>query len=114
MFPNFEDGAADSIDIGKGRTACDTIQMLGFEDGKLKALVARAAMDYENEVETGRKLNPTVIQVAIFVEQNHERLELPILEAEHLNGVDRVRFNVSAFLSGGFQFTPLGSNSVIR
>ena len=70
MFPGFKDGDADAIDSGKARNAGDTVQMLGFEDGGLKAAVSKVVMGYENEVQTGRKLNPTVIQVEKFVGEN--------------------------------------------
>ncbi len=70
IFPGFADGNVDAIDIGKARSAGDTVQMLGFEDGGLKAAVCKVVMGYENEVQTGRKLNPTVIQVEKFVGEN--------------------------------------------
>ena len=72
MFPNFGDGDVDAIDVGKTRSAGDAVQMLGFEDGGLKAAVSKVVMGYENEVQTGRKLNPTVIQVEKFVGENDE------------------------------------------
>ncbi len=70
MFPNFRDGDVDAIDIGKTRSAGDAVQLLGFEDGGLKATVSKVVMGYDNEVQTGRKLNPTVIQVEKFVGEN--------------------------------------------
>ncbi len=72
MFPGFKDGDVDAIDVGKTRSAGDAVQMLGFEDGGLKATVSKVVMGYENEVQTGRKLNPTVIQVEKFVGENDE------------------------------------------
>ena len=72
MFPCFEDGNADAIDTGKPRSAGDTVQMRGFEEPKIKAAVSKVVMGYENEVQTGRKLNPTVIEVERFVEGNDE------------------------------------------
>ncbi len=74
MFPNFGDGDVDAIDVGKTRSAGDAVQMLGFEDGGLKATVSKVVMGYENEVQTGRKLNPTVIQVEKFVDENDEMI----------------------------------------
>ncbi len=74
MFPNFGDGDVDAIDVGKVRSAGDAVQLLGVEDGRFKASVSAAAMNYENEVETGRKLNPTVIQVEKFVDANDEMI----------------------------------------
>ena len=72
MFPGFPDGNVDAIDVGKPRSAGDAVKLLGFEDPKLKAIVSIAVMRYEHEVENGRKLNPTVIEVEKFVEKNDE------------------------------------------
>jgi hypothetical protein len=72
MFPNFGDGDVDAIDVGKARSAGDAVQLLGFEEPRHKAGVSKVVMDYEHEVQNGRKLNPTVIQVERFVEANDE------------------------------------------
>ena len=72
MFPNFGDGDVDAIDVGKARSAGDAVQLLGFEEPRHKAGVSKVVMDYEHEVQNGRKLNPTVIQVEKFVEANDE------------------------------------------
>ncbi|WP_277214004.1 hypothetical protein, partial [Isoptericola croceus] len=32
MFPNFQDGDVDAIDVGKARSAGDAVQLLGFEE----------------------------------------------------------------------------------
>ncbi len=72
MFPSFPDGNVDAIEVGKPRSAGDAVKLLGFEDHKLKAIVSNAVMRYEHEVENGRKLNPTVIEVEKFVEKNDE------------------------------------------
>ena len=80
MFPNFQDGAVDAIDVGKPRCAGDAVQLLGFEEPRLKSTVSKVVMDYEHEVQNGRKLNPTVIQVERFVEANDESIS----EAIHM------------------------------
>ena len=81
MFPNFEDGAVDAIDIGKARSAGDAVQLLGIEDAKFKAAVSRAVVEYAHEIETGRKLNPTIIQIERSsrptTRRSARRLELP-------------------------------------
>ncbi|MCH8195227.1 MAG: hypothetical protein IIB12_04065 [Chloroflexi bacterium] len=38
MFPSFGDGDVDAIDVGKGRSAGDAVQLLGFEDSRLDAM----------------------------------------------------------------------------
>ena len=58
--------------LAKVRSAGDAVQLLGFEEPRLKATVSKVVMDYEHEVQNGRKLNPTVIQVEKFVEANDE------------------------------------------
>ena len=72
MFPSFGDGDVDAIDVGKPRSAADAVQLLGFEEPRLKAIVSKVVMDYEHEVENGRKLKPTVIQVEKFVTEFDE------------------------------------------
>lgn len=75
IMPNFDKDAFDTIDVGKGRTAGDAVQLRGLTDPKIKAAIARTVIQYEAEVGTGRVPQPTVIEIEKFVNANNGALD---------------------------------------
>ena len=74
IYPNFTKDAIDAIDRTTRRTAGEALQMMGYEDAKVKAAVAKGAMEYASELESGKKPRFTDPQIERFVIDNDHRL----------------------------------------
>jgi hypothetical protein len=74
VFPNFRKDAIDTIDRTARRTAGEALQMMGISDAKIKATVAKGAMEYVGELEQGRRPKLSDPQIERFVITHEETL----------------------------------------
>ena len=72
VSPRFPRNAIDTIDRASKRTAGEALEMQGIENGKIKATMAKFAMEYTSEVDTGRKGKFSDIQIEDFVVSRDE------------------------------------------
>jgi hypothetical protein len=71
---DFDKDAIDAIDRSARRTAGEALQMLGIEDGKAKATMARTVMEYIYEEQNGRRPSFTDPQVEKWVLDQEDTL----------------------------------------
>lgn len=71
---DFDKDAIDAIDRSARRTAGEALVMLGIEDGKAKASMARTVMEYVYEEQNGRRPSFTDPQVEKWVLDHDETL----------------------------------------
>lgn len=71
---DFDKDAIDAIDRSARRTAGEALVMLGIEDGKQKATMARTVMEYVYEEQNGRRPSFTDPQVEKWVLDHDETL----------------------------------------
>jgi hypothetical protein len=81
VVPNFDKDAIDTIDRSKGRTAGEALEMMGVENGKEKASVAKTVMEYEFELANGKRPRFTDPQVESWVQSNDDLLNESFLIA---------------------------------
>ncbi len=74
IYPNFSKEAIDTIDRSTRRTAGEALQMMGVDDGKVKAAIAKSSMEYTTELTNGKKPRLTDPQIERFVIDNDELL----------------------------------------
>lgn len=74
MFPQFDKAAIDVIDRSKSRTAAEALEMMGIQDARAKASVAKVAMEYTSELNTGKRQRFTDPQVEKFVLDHEEMI----------------------------------------
>ena len=72
LFGGLLKEAADTIDLNKGRNAGDALQLLGIVDGKVKASIAKTAIEYQHESVHGTKPRLSVVQVEKWVVDRDE------------------------------------------
>lgn len=64
---DFAESAIDTIDISKGRTAGDALQLKGIEDPNLKSTIAKDVMTYIFQVENGVKPRFSIPKIEKYV-----------------------------------------------
>jgi len=67
VYPNFPRDAIDTIDRASKRNAGEALEMQGIHNGKIKATMAKFAMEYTSEVDLGRRGKFSDIQIEEFV-----------------------------------------------
>lgn len=74
VYPNFNKDAIDTIDRTARRTAGEALQMMGIDDAKVKATIAKGAMEYLGELENYRRPKLSDPQIERFVIDNNEQI----------------------------------------
>lgn len=74
VFPNFDKTAIDTIDRSKQRTAGEALEMMGIKDGKVLATIGKTAMEYEFELDHGKRPQFTDPQVEAWVMDHHDSI----------------------------------------
>jgi hypothetical protein len=78
VFPNFQKDAIDTIDRTARRTAGEALAMMGYNDAKIKATIAKGAMEYVMELDQARRPKFSDPQIERFVIDNDPALTASI------------------------------------
>lgn len=74
VMRDFSEAALDTIDLGKGRSAGDALELRGVEDGKAKARIAKDVEEYLHQAEFGVRPHLSVAKIEKAVMDHNAEL----------------------------------------